>query len=152
MDPEFEHEQGPQLIVQFFAEDIDFQLDEQENLIRWIGECAAHEGFTIDEITYIFCSDEYLLSVNQQYLQHDDYTDIITFPYSDRDSVISGDIYISVERVRDNARRFHTTFEDELRRVIIHGVLHLVGYIDSSPADKDFMHQKEDYYLERYLH
>ena len=150
MDPEFEKDNNPQLLIQFFSEDIDFEVRDANQLERWIGETAAHQGFTIDEVTYIFCSDEYLLAINQQYLQHDDLTDIITFPYHEGGNAISGDIYISVERVAENAGKFQVDLENELHRVMIHGILHLVGYIDYTKADKEFMRTKEDYYLARF--
>ena len=150
MDPEFDRDDAPQLLVQFFSEDVDFNVENEEVLERWLGETAAHEGFTIDEVTYIFCSDEYLLSINQQYLQHDDFTDIITFPYHEGGSAISGDIYISVERVRENAAQFGVPFDEELHRVMVHGILHLVGYVDATQEDKAFMRGKENFYLTRY--
>ena len=150
MDPEFDDFQGPQLLVQFFAEDVDLPLEETETLSRWIGESAAHEGFTIDEVSYIFCSDDFLLGINQQYLQHDDLTDIITFPYHEGGHQISGDVFISTDRVEENARKFQVPFDDELRRVMIHGLLHLVGYVDGTKEDKAFMRTKEDFYLARY--
>lgn len=150
MDPEFEEDDSPQLLIQFFSEDTNFKLTGQERVSRWIGESAAHEGFTIDEITYIFCSDEHLLTINQQFLQHDDYTDIITFPYHEGGQVISGDIFISIDRVKENAGRFQVDVNEELRRVMIHGVLHLVGYVDLTKEDKAFMKIKEDFYLARY--
>lgn len=150
MDPEFDRDDAPQLLVQFFSEDTEFTLGNEEVLERWLGETAAHEGFTIDEVTYIFCSDEYLLSINQQYLQHDDFTDIITFPYHEGGSAISGDIYISVERVQENAALYRVAFEEELHRVMVHGILHLVGYVDATPEDKAFMRGKENFYLDRY--
>jgi rRNA maturation RNase YbeY len=98
-------------------------------------------------LNYIFCSDEYLLEINKQYLDHDYFTDIITFDNSEEDKQLEGDIYISVDRVRDNAATFHTDFDSEMRRVLIHGLLHLVGYEDSSEALKTAMRAKEDEYL-----
>jgi rRNA maturation RNase YbeY len=150
MDPEFVRDDAPQLLVQFFSEDTDFGIEDTEGLERWLGETAAHEGYTIDEVTYIFCSDEYLLAINQQYLQHDDFTDIITFPYHEGGSVISGDIYISVDRVKENASLYQVTFKEELHRVMVHGMLHLVGYVDVTKEDKEFMRGKENFYLARF--
>jgi probable rRNA maturation factor len=135
--------------IQFFDEDLSFTPADPEALRRWIVDTAAHEGFTVGEVGFIFCSDAHLLGINQQYLEHDDYTDIITFPYHEGGKEISGDVFISVERVAENAGSFGVAFGDELHRVIIHGVLHLLGYVDATEADKTFMRQKEDFYLER---
>ena len=98
-------------------------------------------------MNYVFCSDEYLLEINKQYLDHDYFTDIITFDNSEEDNQLEGDIYISVDRVRENAATFHTDFDTEMRRVLIHGLLHLAGYEDSSEALKTAMRAKEDEYL-----
>jgi probable rRNA maturation factor len=98
-------------------------------------------------LDYIFCSDEYLLEINQTYLKHDDLTDIITFDLSDPNGPLTGEIYISVERVKDNAHIFNSTFQDELARVIFHGALHLCGYGDKSRKEQQVMREKEDYYL-----
>jgi len=105
------------------------------------------EGFRIAHINYIFCDDPFLLQLNQEFLQHNTYTDIITFDNSEDPEVIEGDIFISVERIRENASKFDIPFEEELRRVIIHGVLHLLGYSDKSSDDKIAMRGKEDAYL-----
>lgn len=102
------------------------------------------------ELNFIFCSDEYLLSINQEYLNHDTFTDIITFDNSDTAKVISGDIFISIPRVKENASNLGVEEPEELRRVIIHGVLHLAGYFDKSKTDKALMTEKEDYYLSRF--
>jgi probable rRNA maturation factor len=144
------HADEPSGAIHFFSEELDWELEDPEAHRLWIEQTAGHEGLLVDEISYIFCSDEYLLGINQQYLQHDDYTDILTFPYSDSGNALSGDIYISIDRVRDNARRYKVDFEHELRRVMIHGVLHLLGYIDHSEEDKAFMRAKEDFYLARF--
>ena len=139
----------PQQLLHFFEEDIEFAPEEPAILRRWLTETAAHEDFTLDEVSYIFCSDAHLLGINLQFLQHDDLTDIITFPYHEGGTVISGDVFISVERIRENAERFGVPFLSELHRVMVHGLLHLVGYVDSTPEDKAFMRQKEDFYLAR---
>jgi len=104
------------------------------------------EGKTLDEINYIFCSDPYLLEINKSYLQHDFYTDIITFDLSNGEEVV-GEVYISIDRVRDNAKLHGSTYREELLRVIFHGVLHLVGYKDKKKSEITIMREKEDYYL-----
>ena len=101
-------------------------------------------------INFIFCTDEYLGELNKIWLHHSTLTDIITFPFSEQEDTISGDIYISIERVQENARTFGDPAEKELKRVMIHGVLHLIGYKDKSPGEKKKMRQKENYYLSRF--
>lgn len=134
--------------ISFFSEDIDFILKDKSKIRAWIGETVKAEGFKrIAELNFIFCSDAYLLNINQQYLNHDTYTDIVTFDNSEEENVIAGDIFISVERVRENAEKFGVTERDELHRVIIHGVLHLCGYLDKKKEDKELMTSKEDEYL-----
>lgn len=113
-------------------------------------EAARNEGKTACEITLIFCSDEHLLEMNRQYLDHDYYTDIITFDYSDDDD-ISGDLFISIDRVYDNAAQNSVSRLDELKRVCVHGVLHLCGYGDKSDDESRIMRLKEDYYLDKYV-
>jgi len=103
----------------------------------------------LKELNYIFCSDAYLLQINQQYLNHDTYTDIITFDNSETEKVITGDIFISIERIRENAAKYNITEADELHRVIIHGALHLLGYKDKTAVTKQKMTEKEDFYLSR---
>lgn len=133
--------------IHFFEEDIAFKLKNKTHLKKWITETIQHEGFKLKELTYIFCSDDYLLKINQEYLDHDTYTDIITFDNSDTEKVIIGDIFISIDRIRENARNFNVSETDELHRVIIHGALHLLGYKDKTPVTKQKMTQKEDFYL-----
>lgn len=122
----------------------DFTLRQKLLYKRWLSRLAASEGYKIGDINYIFCDDEYLLGINQQYLQHDTYTDIITFDYVEG-KVLSGDIYISTERVRENARIYHVDFENELKRVLSHGVLHLCGYKDKTETDAAQMREKENF-------
>ncbi len=100
------------------------------------------------DITFVFCSDDYLLKLNKDYLQHDYFTDIITFDYCEK-NIISGDIFISIDRIKENARQYNVTFENELQRVMIHGVLHLVGYKDKSEEEKKIMREKENFYLNK---
>ncbi len=130
------------------TEDIDFTYSNETMLRQWLDSVARQEGKTIGEINIIFCSDEYLLEMNKQYLNHDYYTDVITFDYSD-DQIISGDIFISVDRVKDNAQTYKQIFATELNRVIVHGILHLIGYKDKTDAEQKIMRQKENYYLQK---
>jgi probable rRNA maturation factor len=125
-------------------------LEERTRLKQFIGTLFQKEKKKLAELQYIFCSDPYLLEINRQFLQHDFYTDIITFPLSDPGQPISGEIYISVDRVRDNAREFGSSFKKELHRVIFHGALHLCGYKDKSPRDEKLMREMEDKYLALY--
>jgi len=133
--------------IHFFTEDIDFKLKNKTHLKKWIIETVQAEESYVGELNFIFCSDEYLLKINQEYLNHDTYTDIITFDSSGEDDEISGDIFISAERVAENASQLKIDFQNELHRVIIHGVLHLIGFLDKSPEDKTLMTSKEDQYL-----
>jgi len=135
--------------IHFFEEDIAYKLKQKTAVRSWITETIQAEGYKLKELTYIFCSDNYLLQINQQYLDHDTYTDIVTFDNSDIAQTITGDIFISIDRIRENAAKFGVTEADELHRVIIHGALHLLGYKDKSPADKKKMTLKEDFYLNK---
>lgn len=121
----------------------DFELSNEEQLSNWISKVIASEDKKEGEINYIFCDDEYLLSLNEQYLNHDTLTDIISFDYS-IGKELHGDIFISTERVIENASEFQVTFEEELKRVMVHGVLHYCGYKDKSEADEKLMRSKED--------
>ena len=132
--------------ITFTIHDINFQLEHQTDLVAWLEYAIQQEEFELDHIDYIFCSDEFLLNINKEHLNHDDYTDIITFPLEE--DPIVGEIYISVDRVRENAKSFDTPFETELRRVMIHGILHLCGYDDHEDDDIEEIRQKENYYLE----
>jgi len=132
----------------FYSEDIDFELKNKDLIAKWITDSAAAENKTVEGINFIFCSDNYLHKMNLEYLQHDTLTDVITFPYSKKkDSFISGDIFISVERTTENAAIYNASPEHELNRVMIHGILHLIGYGDKSVARKKIMTEKEDFYL-----
>jgi probable rRNA maturation factor len=133
--------------IHYFTEDIEFKLKNKTNLKKWIIDSVQAENSFIGELNFIFCSDEYLLKINQEYLDHDTYTDIITFDNSKEESEISGDIFISIERVTENASQLKIDPQTELHRVIIHGVLHLIGFLDKTPSDKALMTSKEDYYL-----
>ena len=133
--------------IRFFSEDIKLLLKNKAQLRDWFIATAKKEGANIKGLNYVFCSDTYLLEMNQSYLNHDTYTDIITFDNSETDDVIQGDIFISVERVRENAQTFGINEQDELHRVMIHGLLHLLGYGDKSKAEKAKMTEKENHYL-----
>lgn len=138
-----------QLPIHFFTEDISYTLKQKSLIRNWIRETIINEGYKLRELNFIFCTDEYLLSINQQYLQHDTFTDIITFDNSDKKTDISGDIFISLDRVRENALNFKVNEKDELHRVMIHGTLHLLGYPDKDKAAKAVMTEKENYYLSK---
>lgn len=129
--------------IRFASQDIDFELLEAEKVKNWISKVIQLRGKKVGNISYLFCDDEYLLGVNQQYLNHDTYTDIITFDYVAAD-LISGDIMISIDRVGENASQFEVPFELELRRVIIHGVLHLLGQGDKSDDEATEMRRQEE--------
>jgi rRNA maturation RNase YbeY len=130
--------------IHYFYEQIDFKIETPRKASTWITLVAKTEKKEIGDLTYVFCSDDYLLSLNQQFLKHNTLTDIITFDYSEGKKELSGEIYISIDRVADNAAKFKTDFQDELHRVMIHGVLHLVGYKDKKPAEKARMRKKEE--------
>lgn len=135
----------PDAPIEFLAEEIDFELDQPLQVRQWIATTIAAHHFTLENLTYIFCSDSYLHQINLEYLDHDDYTDIITFNNSDTpDQVVEGDIFISTERVQENAASLQVSFRDELHRVMIHGVLHLLGYDDKDPASQALMRKEED--------
>lgn len=123
-----------------------FQLDEGDNISNWIQYVLDEEGKDLGEINYIFCDDDYLLEINRKELKHNTLTDIISFDFT-LGTVVSGDIYISFERVKDNAVQIGVDFRDELHRVMVHGVLHYCGYGDKSAEEKREMRKKEDYYL-----
>jgi probable rRNA maturation factor len=131
----------------YLHSECDFEARSVSNLEPWIKTVITKENKTLGEINYIFCTDEYLLEKNQTFLNHNTYTDIITFDYSEENQ-ISGDIFISIERVKENARKFAVEFETELKRVMIHGVLHLIGYKDKSEDEQKLMREKENFYLE----
>ncbi len=129
--------------IEFIAEDIDFEPSDIAALESWIRNIISRESCRLSFLNFIFCSDAYLLELNEEYLGHDTLTDIITFPYQSS-PIIEGDIFISIERVRENAQDFGVSFESELQRVMIHGVLHLCGYKDKTGEEQAMMRQKED--------
>jgi rRNA maturation RNase YbeY len=136
-------------MIAFLTEDIAFELKEKLKHKAWLKDAAKAEGFKIGELNYIFCSDAYLLDINQKYLGHDTLTDIVTFDNSEDPKMIEGDIFISIERVRENAVKFDTA-ESELKRVMVHGLLHLAGYKDKDKAQKELMTLKENEHLKTY--
>lgn len=134
----------------FFTESIIFTLKNKNHLRSWLLKCALSEKKKIHSLNYIFCSDSYLRKLNKQFLDHDYFTDIITFPTSiPGEKSISGDIFISIDRVRDNAKTFGVRINEELHRVMVHGLLHLCGYGDKTESEKKLMRKKEDFYLGR---
>ena len=133
--------------IAFHSEGISFALPTPDQTKQWIWETIQAEHQELEQLTFIFCSDEYLHKINVEYLQHDTYTDVITFPYAEE--WVEGDIFISVERIRENAQQYSVAPDHELHRVIIHGVLHLLGYGDKTPEEKEIMTTKEDLYLKK---
>ena len=131
-------------LVNFFYNEVRFKLKSPRKITSWIKRVVQKEGAAIHEINYVFCSDSYLLTLNQGFLKHNTFTDIITFDNSEEKSVLEGEIYISIERVKENADKFKVPFENELSRVMIHGVLHLLGYKDKKPSEKVLMRTKEE--------
>lgn len=133
--------------INYYAENIAFRLKNKFTVSSWIKEVITTEGKTTGNISFIFCKDDYLLKLNKRYLNHDTLTDIITFDYSS-DTIVSGDVYISIERVKDNSVRFKNTCINELYRVMIHGILHLTGNTDHNPSERLAMTAKEETCLE----
>lgn len=133
-------------MVRFFIEDIKFEYKQRLLTRRWYKFAAGSESKILGDINIIFCSDNYILDVNMKYLQHDYFTDIITFDYCEGNT-LSGDLFISIDSVRENALFYGTEFSEELNRVIIHGLLHLIGYDDHKDEDIMVMREKENYYL-----
>lgn len=132
--------------IYFYPEDVDFDLTHPQAVSKWLLKVVEQEGKELVSLTYVFCSDEYLFRLNQEYLQHDTYTDVITFPYGEENE-IEGDIFISIERVKENAATFKTSFERELHRVMVHGLLHLCGYGDKGEEESSLMRKMESDYL-----
>lgn len=133
--------------IRFFNEEVRLKLVDKTGLRAWVSDTAAAEGLKIKELNFVFCSDAYLLEMNRSYLNHDTYTDIITFDTSEKPGTVMGDVFISIDRVRENAAAFGVSESDELHRVMIHGVLHLLGYGDKSKSEKAKMTEKENKYL-----
>ena len=130
--------------INFNNEEIDFNLKNKLKIRNWLSLVIKTHNFKLLELNFIFCSDDYLFKINIEYLNHDTLTDIITFDNSEDDSVIEGDIFISIDRIKENAENFKVSFEEELLRVLAHGTLHLLGFKDKTPKHKKEMTQKED--------
>ncbi|WP_304065338.1 rRNA maturation RNase YbeY [Pedobacter glucosidilyticus] len=135
------------LPINFFEEDIVHHLKQKNAVRSWINATIEEEKHQLQELNFIFCSDNYLLNINKQYLNHDTFTDIITFDHSEVKGIIYGDIFISIDRVKENAKTFKVAVSDELHRIIIHGTLHLLGYPDKKKEEKAKMTEMEDFYL-----
>ena len=133
-------------MISYYFQDVDFKFREKRRTNQWLRLAAESEIRRIADISIIFCSDPYILDINQKYLGHDYFTDIITFDYCEGDS-LSGDLFISVDSVKENSIEYGTDFKDELNRVIIHGLLHLIGYDDHTVEEIAVMRMKENYYL-----
>lgn len=130
--------------INYFSQKPRFKLQYPKKISAWINRVVEKEGASIISLNYIFCTDEYLREINIQFLKHKTFTDIITFNYNPSDTEIEGEIYISIDRVRENTETYKTDFSTELNRVMIHGVLHLLGYNDKTKAEKGEMREKED--------
>lgn len=139
------------MAVRFSNLDVKLVLEDKTRLKKFIAELFKRELQGLQDLQYVFCTDAYLLEINQQFLDHDTYTDIITFELSPNPDITEGEIYISVERVQENATAFEESFNRELHRVIFHGALHLCGYRDKSDTEEKLMRQKEDEYLSLYF-
>lgn len=139
------------MAISFQADNVKLPVIKKREISKWIKTVALKYGKTTDEISYIFCDDEKILEINKEYLKHDYYTDIITFDYSEGEK-ISGDIFISIDTVKSNSQMYTTDYQDELYRVIIHGVLHLCGLDDSSEAEQKIMREAEDNALKLLKH
>jgi probable rRNA maturation factor len=138
------------MAIHFFSEDIPFELPEKLRRKRWLKQLALSRRFTIGELNYVFCSDEYLYQMNVDYLNHDTYTDIITFDNSEKTGELEGDIFISVDRVRENAKTLKVEEATELTRVLAHGLLHLMGHKDKTKDEASLMREKEEEAIELY--
>ena len=139
------------MAIYFFSEDINFELKEKLIRKRWLKSIATKAGFNIKELNYVFCSDEYLYRMNLEYLNHETYTDIITFDNSEKEFDLAGDIFISIDRVSENAKTHNQKVEAELNRVLAHGLLHLMGYKDKTKEESILMRQKEEESISLYL-
>lgn len=135
-------------MINFHTEDVEVKIQQKLKIKNWLKSVIQSEGFALGDVNYVFCSDEYLLKINVDYLDHDYLTDIITFDNSEEEESIDGDIFISIDRVKDNARTFEVSFEHELKRVLVHGILHLCGYLDKTDEEEVLMRSKENHYLQ----
>ena len=138
------------MAISFFTHEVSVNLTKRRVLKHFIEQIFKDEGCELSALTYVFCSDEYLLSINKQFLNHDTYTDIITFPLSEMGDAVVGEVYISIDRVGENSAKYNTTITRELHRVIFHGALHLCGFKDKSSVEAATMRSKEEHYLREY--
>lgn len=138
------------MAIRFSTEDIKYTIKQKRRIVHWIKEIAQSYEKTVGEISIVFVSDDYLLRINNQYLNHNYFTDIITFDYSNMNK-IEGDIFISIETVKSNSKEFNSSFNEEILRVIIHGILHLLGFNDKKPKEKEEMTKKENVALELFF-
>ena len=136
--------------INFFSEKINFTLKYKRKRKAWITKIANKEGYQLKEVNYIFCSDKYLLEINRTFLNHDYFTDIITFNNSEDEKVLEGELYISIPRVKENAKELEVSFEEELNRIMIHGILHLAGYKDKTKQQRELMREKENSSLKQF--
>jgi rRNA maturation RNase YbeY len=134
-------------MITFSTEDVSFTVPFPIKTRRWLRSVITDQGLGLNHLNYVFCSDEFLLQMNKEYLNHDYYTDILTFDSSDEENTIEGDIFISIDRAADNAVQFGVSFESELRRLLVHGVLHLSGQSDETDEEEAEMRRLEDHYL-----
>ena len=139
------------MAIHFFSEEIQFTLKEKQNRKHWLKRIATNAGFNIKELNYVFCSDEYLYQINKDYLKHETYTDIITFDNSEKKGDIEGDIFVSIDRVRENAKTHAQDVETETNRVLAHGLLHLMGYKDKTKEEAAIMRLKEEESIGQYF-
>ena len=137
----------PKTAIKFFSQNTNYNISGKNKLRKWIENAAISENKPISELIYIICDDTYLLNLNETYLNHNTFTDVISFDMSDSNVNIKGEIYISIDRVRENSRKYGETIQDEFHRVMIHGMLHLAGYNDRTENERTEMRLKEDYYL-----
>lgn len=137
--------------IRFFTEEISFTLKRKLNRKRWLTKISTTAGFKIKELNYVFCSDEYLYQMNRDYLKHNTFTDIITFDNSEKKDEIEGDIFVSIDRVRENAKTHSQEVEKEINRVLAHGLLHLMGYKDKSQEEAALMRLKEEESIRQYV-
>ena len=133
--------------IYFFLEEVSYNLKDKKKIREWIIKSAENEDYMIGSLNFIFTNDNVLLQLNKEYLRHFTLTDIITFDLSEKERELSGDIFISIDRAKENSREFNDSLSDEVHRLIIHGVLHLMGYKDKSPEEKQVMRAKEEFYL-----
>jgi probable rRNA maturation factor len=133
--------------IYFFLEEVRYTLRKKRNIKTWIIQTAENEDYKVGTLNYILTNDEILVQLNKEYLRHFTLTDIITFDLSESEGFLTGDIYISVDRARENAKKFRDSLSNEIKRLMVHGILHLIGYKDKSQSERELMRAKEEYYL-----